>query len=248
MQAGKLGLVSTVAELREQVGTAGMVGVVTSGIYADNDGGAGLYFWDETTDNPVDDNVTLIVPHKGIKGFWRRAYSKLWDDLRISPGFRKGGANNPTIIAFRDSYASAFDLGDYYWFSSQLPHAWRAKTDLHLHLHWSPHARGATESGKLVTWKVSLTSASIGGVFPPSTVYTLHDLCDGVDWKHQIVEATVNVPGDGLGLSEIIMGRIYRDNIAADTWDGTAANAPAITELDFHIQNDLMGSREEYVK
>lgn len=91
-----------------------------------------------------------------------------------------------------------------------------------------------------------MSVASIGSVFPDATTYILTDTCDGTDGKHQLVEATVDLSGASLDISSMLLGKVYR--VTGDSWVGTNANAPALLEVDLHIEIDRPGSRQEYVK
>ena len=169
-----------------------------------------------------------------------------WDDLQVSNSFKQGGGNDPTLIQHpaNGGFFYAFGSGDELGFDGQSKHRGKETADLHLHLHWNTRDRGVTESGNTVNWRVDLSVTPVGGVTPVVTTFVLTDTCDGVDHKHQIVEATVVVPA--MTLSSAISGRVYR--LAGDTWVGVGANGPMLYFLDFHFEIDQPGSQEEYKK
>lgn len=173
-----------------------------------------------------------------------------YEDLRGSTSFKLGGGNDPNLVqypAVNGGYLYAFDSGDELGLQFQLQHAWKIGTDLDLHLHWTPRGNGVAENGNTVNWRVDLSAAGIGQAFPAVTTYVLTDTCPGTDDEHLIIDATVAVPGSALTLSSVLVGRVYR--LAGDTWAGLGGGgAPLLLEVDFHIQKDRPGSRQEYVK
>jgi len=170
-----------------------------------------------------------------------------WDDMMIPAGsLFSGGGVAPTSISYKNTYIYGFNVDDQLQFATQIPHRWKVGTDLHLHIHWTPHTRGAAESGHTVNWRIDISAVSIDGVFPDATTYVLTDTCDGVDHKHRLVEATVDISGLTLSFSGMLLGKVYR--ITGDSWAGTNANAPALLEVDLHYEIDRPGSRQEYIK
>lgn len=168
-----------------------------------------------------------------------------WNDYRFSDNFRLAAANQPTLIAYKDSGVYGFDANDYVVFDGEMPHRYKEGSDFRIHIHWTPHSRGVTEDEKTVAWKVKLSIANINGTFPDSTTYDLTDTCDGVNDKHQKFLGTM-IDGTGVTKSALILGRVYRDS--GDSWTGTGANSPALLEADLHYQSDYPGSREELIK
>ena len=177
-------------------------------------------------------------------------HESLWNDMRAQPGsfIGFGFGSNPTIITWKSVLPlTAFQANDELPFTVQMSHGFKSGTDLNLHCHWTPHSRGVAESGNTVPWKVDMVVANVNGVFGSVQTYDLTDTCSGVDDQHEIT-AIATVPGSGLILSHIIVGRVYRDG--AGTWVGTsAAQSPGLLELDFHFETDLAGgSRQEFAK
>lgn len=168
-----------------------------------------------------------------------------WDDIRIAANTALilGLGSDPTLVTWKAvARLYAFVPNDELGFSVQIPHHYAIGEDLKVHVHWTPMGRGVVENGNTVPWKVDMTPAPIGGVFPAVTTYDLTDACDGTDDKHQM---TADVPVVGTSLttvSSMLIGRVYRD--VGGTWAGVgAANAPALLEIDFHFPIDTLGSR-----
>jgi hypothetical protein len=173
----------------------------------------------------------------------------VWDDIRIIPSiWDVAGGTDPDIIDYQANGAGtafkvyAFAKGDQGWFTMQLPHGYKAGTDLKAHVHWTPGPRGVTENTKVVQWRLEYTITSIGSNFPSPSTIGLPGTCDGVNHKH-LMTSEVTISGAGIGISSQMFGRIFRFNDATDTWAGTGNNLPIFIELDFHYEIDTIGSR-----
>ena len=172
----------------------------------------------------------------------------VWDDMRIIPNvFDVPGGTDPGIINYQPAGSGtifkvyAFAKGDEGFFTVQLPHSYKAGTDLKPHVHWTPGPRGVAESGNIVQWRLDYSVAAIGSNFPASQTLSFADACDGVNNKHQMTaEATIS--GVGLGESSQMWGRIYRWNDVSDTWVGTGNDLPIFIEFDVHIQCNKLGT------
>ena len=178
-----------------------------------------------------------------------------WEDLRIVPGaFSFGGSSDPGLYDYQPSGAGAsfkvykFNKNDQAFATCQMPHTYKQGSDLLAHIHWTPANRGVAEGAVEVGWKVDYSISNIGNNFVESGTIDLSDSCSGVDDKHELT-ASVSIPGTGLGISHIILLRIYRSDTGADdTWAGTGSQAPALLEFDIHFQIDDRGSQEEKFK
>jgi len=176
-----------------------------------------------------------------------------WEDLRIVPGaFIFAGATDPVLNNWQPGGAGAtfkvyvFANADEVFFTCQVPHSWREGTELRPHIHWTPRNRGVAEAGKTVAWKLDYSIASPDGVFLASSTVDLTDACSGVDDMHEF-SVSGSIPGTGLIVSAILMGRLYRD--AGDTWVGAiAAQLPALLEFDIHYLANSLGSLRELSK
>ncbi len=194
----------------------------------------------------ADELVTEQIEVTGDEAVRLTGDALCWEDLRTSGNWRKRGTDEPAEVVFRESRVFAFDNDEELGFTTQMSHMWAEGTDVHVHLHWTPAGRGVTESGKTVAWKLDIAVADIYGVFPSVTTYDLTDTCDGTDDKHQLAEATVVMSMTGKHISNVLIGRIYRDS--TDTWVGTGTNCPILLEMDFHYQINTFGSEAEYSK
>jgi hypothetical protein len=180
----------------------------------------------------------------------------VWDDLRVSPGsFDRPGISDPTIVAYDvngggvSTYLWQFDKDNLASFTVQLPHSYKLGTDISVHIHWTPGARGNEENGATVGWKVDYSWANIDGAFGTMATADLSDACDGTDHKHQMTPA-VAITGTGKTISSMLLCNIKRtDTGTDDTWaTNTSGNRPLLLEIDFHYQIYTMGSRAIGVK
>jgi len=170
-----------------------------------------------------------------------------WDDIRIVPGATtKGAAADPTLTTWQPGGAGtayavyAFDQDDELFFTCQMPHGYVIGSDMDVHVHWTPHDRGTTESTKTVEWKVDLSFAPLDGTFPASTEYDLTDTCPNANHVHLMTPTPTVSAASLTTVSSMIVGRVFRDN--GDTWVGGGVNAPVLLEIDLHYQTDDIGS------
>jgi len=173
-----------------------------------------------------------------------------WEDLRIVPTLKLGGAANPNLSAWQPTGAGAtlylyeFDNGDEAFFTCQIPHAYKESTTLKPHVHWTPRARGVVENGNTVFWEIDYTIANPGANFPICGNVQLHDTCSGANERHEQTDSG-NIAG--AQISAILVIRLFR--AAGDTWAGVGNNnQPALLEFDIHYEANSNGSREELTK
>lgn len=179
-----------------------------------------------------------------------------WDDLRIIPSaFDKPSSAFPALVDYQPGGSGTtfkvyeFAKSDYAFFTCQLPHSYKVGSDVYCHIHWNAGTRGNEESGTKVDWKLDYSWASIGSVFPASTTIDINDTVTGTDHLHEI---TQDVIMDGhtvsKGISSILICKIYRDT-TYDTWAGTSSGQlPILLEVDFHYEQDTIGSRTKSTK
>ncbi|HMT73171.1 MAG TPA: hypothetical protein PKA77_03830 [Chitinophagaceae bacterium] len=206
-----------------------------SGAYA---AGAGYYYNAGTT----------VVPS------WRRLVGDgetRWDDLRVT--LDKGsnsaaldylsGSSGPQIWYFRNNQGV-----ESMSFTVQLPHSWKEGTTIYPHLHWTPRSSGTGN----VEWNFEYTWANYDEttpqVFPAITTNTVLSTGPFTANTHNITALSASNNGivaTGKKISSILICRIWRNSgNTADTYNSDAG----VLFVDFHIQIDSWGSREEYIK
>jgi hypothetical protein len=176
----------------------------------------------------------------------------VWDDLRILPSaFDFAGGTDPAIVNWQPGGSGTtfkvweFQLDDQGYFTCQMPHSYKQGSDIYCHVHWTPGTRGNEENGNAVAWKLDYSWANIGGVFGASATIDMTDACNGTDHEHNMTpEATIDGHTAAKNVSSMLVCRIYRHDVAGDTWSGTASGQlPILLEVDFHYEMDSVGSK-----
>ena len=232
-----------------QLGGTGTVGYVPyTGATEDVDLGSYGITANDSTIGGATDNVT--VDGSGNMAF--NGNATVWDDLRILPSnFDRPGVTDPSIQDWQPGGSGTtfkvwcFNQNQMGYFTVQIPHGYKQGSDIYVHTHWTPHARGAVEDTKTVAWKLDYSWANINGTFGASANADMTDTCDGVDHKH-LMSPEATITGTDKHISSMLVCRIYRDT--TDTWVGTGANGPALLELDFHFELDTVASRTRSAK
>lgn len=179
----------------------------------------------------------------------------VWDDMRVPMTSSKaGGAKDPGFAAVltdgagsQGVYAWHFDksIEEELFFAVQLPHAWKG-TAIDAHCHWLPTATGAGA----VCWALEYTWAGIGDVFGNTTIIYGNTTSAGdatkTALKHYLTSIGEIAP-TATGVSSMLLCRVYRDATGGLATDDYNADA-VLLEVDFHIEIDTLGSREEYTK
>lgn len=172
----------------------------------------------------------------------------VWDDIRVSLiSTNTGSANAPDFTKFTDNGSSSggvylylFDASteEEVWFDVQIPHKYKAGSNLRPHVHWAPTS---TNTGNVV-WGLEYVAHSEGDTIGNSTIITVTDAGDGTAKKHQIVNFP-EIDGTNLEESSIINCRFFRKAAdAGDTYTGDAA----VLSIDFHFEIEKMGTDDEY--
>ncbi len=173
----------------------------------------------------------------------------VYDDIMVPGLSAKTDATGPDLIPFAPPTTTLLIYGfngagstpkEQVYFTVQIPHGYKLESDLHPHIHWSPID---TTAGS-VKWFLEYTITSINGTFSTPQTISVTDPSDGIAWKHQVVELPT-ISGTGLGISSMIVCRLYRD--PADSSDTYTPDA-AFLQFDVHYEIDTLGSSEEYTK
>lgn len=185
---------------------------------------------------PIDENSTANLK---VRNEFKLG-TPYWDDLRIPlTQVRQGALLKPDFdetnvgLLFPQN-----DTSEVAYFIAQLPHAWKAGTEIRPHVHWQQSAATA------VTWKLDYKIFNPNELVPaafttisgdtPSFSYTSGNL-------HQITPIGSGIDMTGKTLSAVILGKIYRD-------DNTTTGDVTGWDIDFHYQIDTLGSRQEFIE
>lgn len=161
-----------------------------------------------------------------------------WDDLKVPlTQTRQGATAKPdfdtTNVGFLFPQNDATEI---LYFITQLPHKYKQGTILKPHIHWQQSAATA------VTWsldyKLFLPNSAVPADFTTITGDTpVFDYDSGN--LHQITPLD-NIAGVA-GVSALMIGKLSRN-------DNTTTGDVLAFDLDFHLEIDSPGSREEYTK
>ena len=173
-----------------------------------------------------------------------------WTDLRVPVTSTKlGGSKDPTFSKITDDGAGSQGVFSYVfsanqeqelYFVTQLPHGWKLESEIDIHVHWSPTTTGAGN----VRWGVEYSITDANVALSGTTLAAVTTATGGVANKN-ITTDIVHIDMTGFDLSALIIARIYREaGHAEDTYSDVAA----LFEIDFHYQQDSLGSDQEFSK
>jgi len=169
----------------------------------------------------------------------------VWDDLRVPLTQGQVGLTNaPGFDVLTGSVrAYAFDKNtdEELFFEIQIPHNYKEGSTLYPHIHWCPKDNAVRN----VVWGFEYTLATPYGTFGNTTTLTGLDSTSG-QLKHQMTSlGSITGTPSTLGISTLIIGRLYRDaNNASDTYDEDAYGL----SLDIHYEIDSLGSNSLLTK
>lgn len=199
-------------------------------------------------------NNDLVVEADGTVRYENNA--TVFDDLMVFPdATNKTGAKMPTWTYFKNNGSGS--QGVYLWmfsssaeqevyFTIQIPHSYKAGSDIYPHVHWTT-ATG-TPSGSDVVWSLEYTVTSMGGTFSNTSIINATNIIAAITpsgTNQHLISAFPAISGTGLGVSTIIIGRLYRN---VDHASDTFANSIGLLSFDIHYEKDTDGSRTQYNK
>lgn len=165
-----------------------------------------------------------------------------WDDLVFSAhAAKKGALDKPD---WDDTNVGLLfpqnDTSEYVQIICQMPHRWKAGSDIYPHVHYQ-----RTSAGK-PTFKIAYCWINIGdATATPTTVVELGT--EVVTYTsgtiHQINKSAAAISGSGKTMSSILLIKLYRDdNTLAPSADSL------VYQFDIHYEVDSFGSSSEYTK
>jgi hypothetical protein len=202
-------------------------------------------------------NTNMVVEADGTLRLDNDA--TVWNDLMVFPdATTKGGSNPPEWGTTFMKNGGGTSKGVYLWmfapnqeeelhFTVQIPHDYKEGTDLHPHIHWTTVT--GTPSGSNVVWGLEYTVVAVGGSFPNTVTIitgTLVPECGTPSGTGQhLISGFSPVSGAGLGISTILVCRLYR---AAGNAADTFPNDVGLLGFDIHYEQDTQGSRDQWTK
>ena len=204
--------------------------------------GSAIGTWQEDLFRALDD---------GFKGEAKMGKEALWEDFRFPAlTMKRRGISDPSFMVYvQDSagtspgvWSEAFSASalNELSFDVQLPHGWVEGSEIRPHIHWGPASAAAGN----VVWGLEYSWANVNAKFPYTTTIKTVAPAAGV-FPYNGMVSLPPIDGTGMTISSILKCRIYRDGAATDDTYGGLAH---LHEVDFHIQVNSLGSREEFTK
>lgn len=179
-----------------------------------------------------------------------------WDDIMVFPDATSKGNSLPTMTVFKNGvylWMFADGASNEVHFTVQLPHSYKIGTDLHPHVHWTTKTGtpSNTTNGRVV-WALEYTAISIGGKFPTAVTKTGNQIVTSPSFtiagaEQHLITSLDSIDGTGLGISSILVCRLYRDGNSTLGTDDFPESA-GLLGFDIHFEKDTQGSRGEYTK
>jgi len=122
-----------------------------------------------------------------------------------------------------------------------LSHKYKLSSNLEFHIH-TVHKDG--DAGNSV-WNLTYSWADIGEDFPAQSTVSKTIASPSDADKHELHEIAETITGAGADVISVLLCSLQREGTHGDdTYDDDIY----IVALDFHIEQDTMGSRQELVK
>jgi len=134
------------------------------------------------------------------------------------------------------------------FFNVQIPHGYKVGTNLFPHVHWTTMTGTPNSTNARVTWSLEYSVIAIGGTFSTTTTNTSSTIIASITpsgTSQHLITSLGPISGTGLGISSIIICRLYR-NATSPTDD--FPNTAGVLGFDIHYEQDTQGSRQEFVK
>jgi hypothetical protein len=202
--------------------------LVTKNEFGDRDNGNYSYF---------ENDGTFVMVGNSI----------VYNDLPPNPIIRsrQPATNNPTLATLIGNISQyTFAVNDYISDNLELMHEYKENSNFSFHIHWVTN--GTNTNDRYVKWEIEYTIANTDSVFTSiSTISTEVKIPANTPDRMHFVNNIGNViVGTGLKIGAIICYNIKRI-----TSSGTSPTSnPFGIQVSCHIQQDTLGSRQEYIK
>jgi len=173
----------------------------------------------------------------------------VWDDLRFpaSSVNPPGQASDPDISATNGTLLFDATGTELVFFQVQLPHAWKAGTNIKPHVHWAK----TTSAAGNVLWRLNHKIAALGGTFgdfsdDDDALTVVPSFPDTNAANKHLLTSFSEIDMSGIDtVSAMLLIKLSR--VGGDAADTYGADAE-LFEFDIHYEIDQIGSREEYTK
>jgi hypothetical protein len=183
-----------------------------------------------------------------------------WEDVRVpSVATKLGGSKDPGFTVFKDNGSSSQGVFVYWfdkaseeelYFMLQIPHTYKLESPIYPHVHWIPQTNGAENA--VASWGLEYTWADVGETFGNTNILyaNAHYPADAslVAGRHYLTSFAA-IAGTGHDfVSSMLVCRIFRNATGAGSSTDDYDDDAGLLEIDFHIEQDTLGSRSEFAK
>jgi hypothetical protein len=200
-------------------------------------------------------NTNLVVETDGTMRLDGAA--TVWDDLMVYPdATTRGSSQDPDWAQFKNNGSSSqgaflwwFDssLEEEVYFTVQIPHSYKVGTDILPHVHWTTST--GTPSASNVIWGLEYTVIAIGGSFPNTQIIyatnVISEIGTPTGTGQHLISGFPTISGTNFDISTVLVCRLFR---AAGQSGDTFGNDTGLLGLDFHYEQNTMGSRTPWTK
>jgi len=166
----------------------------------------------------------------------------VWDDLRVPFTQAKQGSNlKPDFDPVNIGLLFPEDIeSEIIYMVVQMPHKYKIGSNIHPHIHWQQ-----TNANK-PTWKMEYKWFNNGDAVP--TNFTPIDTGGAGVFSYSSgnmaqISSFPAIVGTGMGLSSVLLIKLYRANVTGDVAGDVLA-----FQFDIHYEIDTEGSRNEFDK
>ena len=174
----------------------------------------------------------------------------VWDDLKVPLMNARPGDTPAGEVAYKSSQLYSFAEGENVYFVVQLPHKYKLGSDIGCHIHYILAEGNDGDTDEKIRFDVTYSWAYINGEFPAATTISTGevDVSAKVDDTHYLAEMTTDLDEDNAGGSDGVSSMILCSLTRIGGLTDDYAHEVMVTEIDFHIEIDGLGSKTEYVK
>lgn len=175
-----------------------------------------------------------------------KLYTPAWDDFIVQiAASRLPASAAPSVVGYLGTEVLSFSktATNTIPFNVQIPHSYKAGSNVEFHCHVVYPNAGTGNSRWQCTYNWANINAEFGATSTTSTAVTIAS--PNTARRHQLIELVASITGTGKSLSSILLCSLSRlGGDGADDYDDVIY----LIGVDFHLQKDALGSRQEVIK
>jgi len=173
-------------------------------------------------------------------------YTPAWDDFIVQvAASRLPASAAPSVVSYLGTEVLSFSKSATKTmpFNVQIPHAYKEGSAIEFHCHVVYPNAGTGNSRWQCTYNWANINAEFAASSTTSTAVTIAS--PNTARRHQLIELVASITGTGKTLSSILLCSLSRiGGDGADDYDDIIY----LIGVDFHLQKDALGSRQEAIK